>query len=180
MLSFSCPDRFINSLIHLAQIKLCSYKPLIVILISGWRRTVFYLISKLIILSHKFSCCFSPRLISIKAEPDGSNLRMFPKKSLKWGICKHPKCQLIRFIICENIHITHKVDCSLKYYKLCTVFIYHIKSIVLIIACDITLEWLALLIKHSSHTCKSCHSIFIISSENNIVVMPALINQSIF
>lgn len=64
--------------------------------------------------------------------------------------------------------------------KLCTVFIHHIKSIVLIIACDITLEWLALLIKHSTHTCKSCHSIFIISFENNIVVMPALINQSIF
>ena len=85
---FSCPDRFICSLIHLIKIKLCRHKPLVVILISGWRRTVFYLISKLIILSHKFSCCFSPRLISIKAEPDGSNLRMFPKKSLKWCICK--------------------------------------------------------------------------------------------
>ena len=92
---FSCPDWFICSLIHPVQIKLCRYKPLVVILISGWRRAVFYLISKLIILSHKFSCCFSPRLISIKAEPDGSYLRMFPKKCFKWCICKHPKCQLI-------------------------------------------------------------------------------------
>ena len=33
------------------RIKLCRHKPLVVILISGWRRTVFYLISKLIILS---------------------------------------------------------------------------------------------------------------------------------
>ena len=39
---------------------------------------------------------------------------------------------------------------------------------------------LGMLIKHSPHTCKSCHSIFIISFENNIVVMPALINQSFF
>ena len=92
---FSCPDWFICSLIHPVQIKLCRYKPLVVILISGWRRAVFYLISKLIILSHKFSCRLPSRLISIKAEPDGSNLRMFPKKSLKWCICKHPKCQLI-------------------------------------------------------------------------------------
>ena len=30
--------------------------------------------------SHKFSCRLPSRLISIKAEPDGSNLRMFPKK----------------------------------------------------------------------------------------------------
>ena len=40
--------------------------------------------------------------------------------------------------------------------------------------------FLALLIKHSPHTCKSCYPIFIISLENNIVVMPTLINQSIF
>ena len=57
---FSCPDWFICSLIHPVQIKLCRYKPLVVILISGRWRTVFYLISKLIILLISSAAAFLP------------------------------------------------------------------------------------------------------------------------
>ena len=91
---FSCPDWFICSLIHLVQIKLCSHKPLVVILISGWRRTVFYLISKLIILSHKSAAAFLPG--SSPSSRTGWKLSAdVPEEMFKWCICKHPKCQLI-------------------------------------------------------------------------------------
>ena len=104
---------------------------------------------------------------------------MFLKEFDKRSICEHSKCQLVRLIIRENVHIAHQVDSTLKYYKFRTLVIDHIKSILFVIACHIALKRLSFLIKHTSHACKSGNAILVIPLKYNVMVMPALINKSL-
>ena len=102
---------------------------------------------------------------------------MFIKESNNRCVRKHSQCYLVGLIIRENINIAHQVDCSFKYNQFRTGIIYHIETVSLIIACHITLKRLTFFIKHTSHTGKLCHTIFVIATKNNVVIMPALINQ---